>query len=91
MCSVEIEFGVPMPVTRGGVERSEYGIIRSGMMQLLIGSSFFMPGKDKHQLLYIRNAMWRLKSTYPLFQPWKITTRKVFENDTYGIRIWRTA
>lgn len=87
----KIEFDVPMPGRQGGVERPEYGTIRSGMMQLLIGSSFFMPGSSTKEILYIRNAMWRLKSTHPLFKPWVITTRKVFENETYGIRIWRTA
>jgi hypothetical protein len=87
--AVEIESDIPVPEARSGVAKPEYTQLRELMMQLYIGGSFFFPTETVSKERYVRNAMWRLKVTEPVFQGWTIQTRKLVEGETTGIRLWR--
>ena len=89
--TVNVEDGVPVTSPRSGVAKPEYTQLRELMRQLNIGSSFFFPTQTISKERYVRNAMWRLKVSVAEFRDWKIITRRKFENNTNGVRLWRVS
>ena len=84
---MSIEYGIPIPIGKGG--ESPFGkIVREKMDQLLINGSFFQPCKNVSEEHLTRSTVGRvIIRTYNRER--HFTTRKVFEGSQVGIRVWR--